>query len=285
MRKIGLIVILMLLIPAVCLADGYVLLMSRNDKICRPVLNLYNADVKIYGRIRFEKHADFNFAKWEEEVINLRPPGTPVECEACIRSIDAKIALFDINNDSIDEVIIKYEGSMSNSPTDEYDVFRYDDREMLADVVDGKVYNDRTLINISSQDNFKIALQEIDKGKVKNFPKRMRSIIETAILRGETSIYLTEKGNKIHFLKHDKKIYIIFDEYSNAEILAKALDRYHREGSVSGKDTRRFNKWLKEGFRSSEKYSIIGEYRKDNTLAPICLFFEKDKPAKAKMKK
>jgi hypothetical protein len=277
MRKVILLLVLLLL-PSICLADEYVLVMSKEDNVCQHMLKLYNDDLKKNGEVKYDEHREFNWIRWEEKGIQRIPASGPPSMR-----INAKIALFDINNDSKDEVIIYSEGSLSNSPTDDYDIFRYDDLAILNEIVDGRIYYEKRLKGFSSAQGVPINVYDLSEADIKKLLEKMKLGIEATKKRGEKDEYFVKAGNKINFLKFKNRFYITFEERSNAETLAMALDRFYREGG-NEKTSRRSNEWLVEGFNDLEKYALVSEYQKDNTLKTQCLYFKKDKPAKRRAK-
>lgn len=128
----------------------YVIVMSKNDCLCQHMLKLYNSDIRNYGQVKYKHHQEFNWPKGEHKKISIAPPGYPIGSPF---HQDAKIAFFDINNDSRDEAIVYKEGSVSGSPTDDYDVFSYGDIGMLNETVDGRVYYRKRLKGFSSSGN------------------------------------------------------------------------------------------------------------------------------------
>jgi hypothetical protein len=88
-------------------ADEYVLVMSKDDNVCLHMLKLYNSDLKKYEQVRYKRHKEFNWIKWVDKGIRLKPASEPTH----VMGISARIAVFDINNDFKDEVIL-YSPSM-----------------------------------------------------------------------------------------------------------------------------------------------------------------------------
>lgn len=128
--------IMLLHSPTMAWADEYVPIMSKEDNVCQHMLSLYNADLRRYGEVKYKQHKEFNWIKWKEKKIKLKPAGAPEE----VVDVDAKIAVFDINNDSKDEAIIYHESMLFNRPMDVYDIFKTGDLVMLDNIVDGKTY-------------------------------------------------------------------------------------------------------------------------------------------------
>lgn len=270
--KIMILTLTLFFIPTTSLGDEYVLVMSKEDNLCQHMLNIYNSDMNKYGKVKYEDHKEFNWVRWEGKKIHLIGASGPPPIE-----INAQIALFDINNDSENEVIVFSEGSLSNSPTNDYDIFHHDDLEMLDEIVEGKEFYAKTLKSFSSADFISIDFHGGKRNETTKFPKNEKKFA------GKAKISKHISTNKINFLKFNNRFYITFEERSNAETLALALDRFYREGG-DVKTSQRSNEWLVEGFNELEKYSVVSECQKDNTLITQCLYLKKDKPAKRRAK-
>jgi hypothetical protein len=265
---------LSILLPTVCCGGEYVIVMSKNDCLCEHMLKLYNTDIRKYGKVKYENHKEFNWVKWEDKRISIIGAG------GVMQDLDAKIAFFDLNNDSKDEAIIYEKGSLSNAPTDYYDVFNFDDIAVLNNAVDGRAFYKRALKSFSSSEGAPLEISDLSEGKaLKKLPEKLKSAIQAAKKRGEKYMLLGNAAPKINFLTFENRFFITFEESSNADILATALDRFYEEGG-DPRTSRRSNEWLVEGFSELEKYSIVSEYSKDNSLNAQCLYVRRDKPAK-----
>jgi hypothetical protein len=135
---------------------------------------------------------------------------------------------------------------------------------------------------ISSVDGVPVKITNLSE-EVKKSPEKLRYGIQAAKKSGEEYIFLGNADMKINFLRFGNRFFITFEERTNAEMLAMALDRFYEEGG-DPKTSRRSNEWLVEGFNELEKYSIISEYQKDNALTTECLYVRKDDPAKREVK-
>lgn len=79
----------------------YKLIMSKDDKVCKHMLNLYNEDMKKYGYEKYDEHEEFNAIPWRETVKSVRQEGD----KKIYRPM--KAAFFDFNNDGKNELVIK----------------------------------------------------------------------------------------------------------------------------------------------------------------------------------
>jgi len=109
MKKI---IILMLLITTFLQADRYLLIMSKDDKVCQRVTKIFNDDLFKYKELKLQSHEEFNAIKWDKEfkffdsnydkeIKDSRSgcPGYTSNYEGC------KNAIFDINNDGKKELV------------------------------------------------------------------------------------------------------------------------------------------------------------------------------------
>ena len=230
-------------------ADEYVLVMSKDDNVCQHMLKLYNADLKKYGRVMYEKHEEFNWIKWEKKAIRIRPAFAP----SMIEIEPSEIALFDINNDTRDEAIIYSESMLSGHPLDLYEIFRTDDLPMLDDVVDGKIYSSKRQKSFDSNEAPPLNLYEITDSGLRKLPKRMRFFISATKARGDNFGYFVGSSSKINFIKYHDRYYIAF----RGPMSLAPGERHDKMG----------------------QYSIISELQQDNTFKHQCLYLiKKAKP-------
>jgi len=217
---------------------------------------LYNSDLKKYGQVKYDQHEEFNWIKWEDKGIRLRPAG-----ERTTEGISAKIALLDINNDSHDEVIVRSPSMMGGEPIEVYDVFNSDVLTILNknEVIEGKPYYAKRLHIFSSDGGIPVNIYDISEENVKKLPERTKQYIVIRKNQGEKDMYLIGLTDKINFLRYKNHFYIAFE---------------------GPRDIGPGENWDKV-----ERYSIVSEYQQDNTLKHQCLYLiKKDKPAKRRGK-
>jgi uncharacterized protein len=94
--------------------ESYTLLMSKDDEFCKHMMELFNQDLKKYGwrgDEHQEEHEEFKRIPWEparfSSVINGRVEYTDVEG-----------ALFDFNNDGVQDFVVRWQSSLSNARAD-----------------------------------------------------------------------------------------------------------------------------------------------------------------------
>ena len=94
--------------------ENYTLLMSKDNELCNHMLQEFNDDLKKYGwngDKHQEEHEEFKRVPWQParflSVINGRTEYTVVEG-----------ALFDFNNDGVQDFVVREQGSLSNARAD-----------------------------------------------------------------------------------------------------------------------------------------------------------------------
>lgn len=90
-------------------APNYKLLMSKNDDLCKIVLNYYNNQQSI-------KISQIQWQEWQ----SVEPWNDADYC------MTVKQARFDIDNDGKDELVIKYTGCINEVPGDSLEIFPSD---------------------------------------------------------------------------------------------------------------------------------------------------------------
>ncbi len=249
----------LLFLPSLCLSDEYVLVMSKNDNVCQHMLNIYNGDLKKYGQVKYKLHKEFNWIKWTKKEIRFRPADAPEQCENCTMVIDAKIARFDINNDSKDEAIVYRKSMLSGYNIDVYDIFQTSDLNMLDRVVDGQQYSSRKLKSFDSNDGTPQDVYAISEEGLRKLPGEMRSYIAATKARGDRNTHFVGRNDKIKFIKVKNRFYTYFEGPRDI-----------------GPD---------ESYEKVEHYSIIAECMESNVLKNQCIYLLKeDKSAKKRAK-
>ena len=78
----------------------YALLMSRDDKVCIHMLNLFNDDLKQYGYEKYDEHEEFRSIGWKKETISRMEGDREV-------TDFVEAAYIDINNDGSGDVVFR----------------------------------------------------------------------------------------------------------------------------------------------------------------------------------
>jgi hypothetical protein len=100
-------------------ADNYLLTMSKDDKVCQHLYQLFNVDLRKKGKLVLEEHEEFNWLKWDQPYFIIRKKSalepnfedellSENEYEQEYTSYSKHLykgAFFDIDNNGIDEFI------------------------------------------------------------------------------------------------------------------------------------------------------------------------------------
>lgn len=95
--------------------DGYTLLMSRDDRLCHHMLQLFTNDLQKYGR-GSNDHDEFKAVPWVSSRISYEDHGAT-------RFWNVEGALFDFNNDGKLDFVVRNHGMLSSMPADSISVF------------------------------------------------------------------------------------------------------------------------------------------------------------------
>jgi hypothetical protein len=116
-RRVVFAIVLLLATTGVAWAgkEAYRLVMSKDKELCQTVLNFFNADMKRYKEIHYDDDI-FQVVKWK--AIDLGE-----ETYGCYF---LSHAMFDINNDGKNDLVIKERGCLSNILIDKMFVFPQD---------------------------------------------------------------------------------------------------------------------------------------------------------------
>jgi hypothetical protein len=177
--------------------------------------------------------------------IKLRPAYVP----NTVWDMDAKIVLFDINNDSKEELIIYTKVMLSGYETYNYDILPFKYFSMLDGIIDGKKYYSNVLKSLNSNDGTPQNVYDISEEGLKLISKRMRSIVESAKARGDKYVYFVGARQNINFVKFNDRFYIEFEG-------PRGIGPNEKYSSV-------------------EHYCIVSECEQDNTLNNQCLYLIK----------
>lgn len=104
----------------------YILVMSKDNELCKSMLNLYNTDMNTHGRIDYDAHEIFSRIGWEDvDILEPDPYATPQR------------AVFDINNDGKNELVISQTWTMNNALEESLYIFP-SDNDVLSKLKPGK---------------------------------------------------------------------------------------------------------------------------------------------------
>ncbi len=157
--------LLILLLPAIGLADEYMLVMSKDDNVCQHMHRLYNDDIKKYGEIKYDQHEEFNAIEWgDKKFYRIRDGKKEYPKEAVESHTTVQISYYDINNDGKEEIVIKQEGYYKGIQSDNVHYFKNEDASLFQeDAFDIKILYNKSTGNISSGGGNIYELKELPK--------------------------------------------------------------------------------------------------------------------------
>lgn len=85
-------------------ADEYILVMSKDNNVCKRMLNLFNRDLQKYKEIKYESHPEFDAIKWQIGGFVFKDNGDGIK-----HGKGNKFAKIDINNDGKNETVLNYD--------------------------------------------------------------------------------------------------------------------------------------------------------------------------------
>ena len=94
--------------------ESYSLVMSKNDKLCDHMLDLFNEDISKYGwngDSHQEKHEEFKRIPWGQARFSSEIHG-----HTEYTNVDG--ALFDFDNDGVNDFVVRWKSSLSNARAD-----------------------------------------------------------------------------------------------------------------------------------------------------------------------
>jgi len=110
MKRLLLVSGLLLMVNTLLQADSYLLVMSKDDKLCQNITTMFNEDLFKHKEVRLKDHKEFNAVVWDKEFEFYRASGdqdilySEPRCDN-EQSLGCKNAIFDINNDGKDELV------------------------------------------------------------------------------------------------------------------------------------------------------------------------------------
>lgn len=127
--------------------ESYTLLMSKDGELCKHMLTLFNQDLQKYGwkgDEHQEEHEEFKRVPWQ-------PARFSSVIDGRVEYADAEGALFDFNNDGVQDFVVRWKASLSNARADSLFML---DREMAKranDLVSSEFWNARNQIDLAGE--------------------------------------------------------------------------------------------------------------------------------------
>jgi hypothetical protein len=84
--------------------DEYVLVMSKDNNVCKNMLNLFNRDLQKYKEVKYESYPEFDAIKWQIGGFAFKNNGDGIK-----DGKGNKFAKIDINNDGKNETVLNYD--------------------------------------------------------------------------------------------------------------------------------------------------------------------------------
>lgn len=108
----------LLMINTLLQADAYLLIMSKDDKLCQNITSMFNKDLFNHKEVQLEDHEAFNAVVWDKEFEFYDADNLRIEkrCDNK-QSFGCKNAIFDINNDGKDELVAFMDERLFGTPS------------------------------------------------------------------------------------------------------------------------------------------------------------------------
>jgi len=163
----------------------YKLVWSQDTEVCAAILNLFNADMKQYGEIRYEQQKIF--AEWKP--MALPDDASPLHCGSVMK------ATLDINNDGTEDMVVKKVFCFHGMDSDGLFIFPAD-----SDISTKLTWaNMRDLLfNVPNKVDFdSYELKRWPKSKKDNLPTVLGQplVLEPFAWQGTTYLSMTERYN------------------------------------------------------------------------------------------
>jgi len=237
--------VLCVLLPTTAQAGHYELLMSQDDALCQHLQGIYNEDMKRHGAVRYADHAEFNWVRWQERLLSFRSAGSPAGSP---NWEPALMAVFDVNNDSVDEVIIRSLTMFRGNEYDQYVVLDASVAMMLGNEIVGKDYGKLVLFTLS---DISSAGRTIDASLLRTVAMDrashyMKRYIKEVIKSQRDWAQFVGRSTAIQFVKHGPKVYVV------------------TEGPRPISQN--------EHYEDVEHYSLVTEFSKGTSSKGMCLY-------------
>lgn len=122
--------------------EHYKLAMSKNDKLCRHMLQLFNDDLKKYGHEKYDEHEEFRKIPWQEARFS-------VERQDRTDYMPVQGALFDFNNDGVVDFVVKWVGSLGGRQADSLHMLGSEAAKRADELVNKELFASKNKINLS----------------------------------------------------------------------------------------------------------------------------------------
>lgn len=231
-----LLALIVLFVPEMCFPDDYLLVMSKDNELCQHMLKKYNADLNKYGTVKYDLLDEFKKIEWaKRKKYNITGLGAKKYAGEVL------ISQFDINNDGKSEIVIVDKDSMLSGKTSD-------------------------MLYIFEANSFDFAEEVMIN---ENFAKKAIGVLGCAYDRKPfeglayklTELPAYDLWINIRDNKPEPSYYMIGSHFSFHPFLYKEkyYTSFHQKYSYRGE---------------TEKWEVIAQYSKDNSLKDICYFIK-----------
>lgn len=158
MKKVILTVILILGTASVSWSDEYLLLMSKDDNVCNNLLYEFNEDLKVVGKINIKRHEDLAPIIWEKKYAT----------SGGVERSPILVSRFDINNDGMEEIVVKWEGlSLHSHLTDKLRIYSMSDSNLFMNDFNAAKAIDKIIFEFPKEsDSQQYCLKELPRSRI-----------------------------------------------------------------------------------------------------------------------
>lgn len=125
--------------------ESYTLLMSKDDELCNHMLQLFNEDLKKYGwngDKHQEEHEEFKRVPWQ-------PARFSFDYHGQTQYTDVEGALFDFNNDGVQDFVVRWKASLSNARADSLSMLGSEMSKRANDLTSEELWNGENQISLA----------------------------------------------------------------------------------------------------------------------------------------
>jgi len=149
----GRVLLILTLLYTSMFADGYLLVMSKDDAVCKHMRELYDGDLFEKSRIVLTDHSEYSWLAWREKLTFKKDRVAGGEL------LSYQKETFDINNDGQDETVLFRRTNADGGTWYQYDYLSYikdgyqvnpDDDMVL------RLNTEKRLVNLSGDNSYKL---------------------------------------------------------------------------------------------------------------------------------
>lgn len=125
--------------------ESYTLVMSKDDELCNHMMELFNQDLKKYGwrgDEHQEEHEEFKRIPWQ-------PARFSSVIDGRVEYRDVEGALFDFNNDGVQDFVVRWKSSLSNARADSLFMLDREVAKRANDLISSEFWNAGNQIDLA----------------------------------------------------------------------------------------------------------------------------------------